>query len=200
MNKLDSLFKEVENSDASIEEKVDRMNGYYNSYVSFIPPRGRKRYLDKIQEIDTQIKEPEQEIKIVPVENRISQDKGIEKNDRMSFFTTKSKIDKEYVVEDVKGSTIVINETVPFFVLRRIGNTKVELMDVKTSLFCEDCEDCTIQIKCQQLRLTRCKDMRIIANTKTGVFLEECAGIVTEELIDESGAENKWNCIFDFTN
>lgn len=95
--------------------------------------------------------------------------------------------------------------------LNYLTNCKIFSGPVSTSIFAENCLNCTLVIACQQLRLHSSQHVDIYLHVTSRAIMEDCVGIAIapynwnykdiEKDFDEAGLDrftNNWRCVDDF--
>ncbi|EFA02681.1 tubulin-specific chaperone C [Tribolium castaneum] len=118
---------------------------------------------------------------------------------------------KDITVEKLENCTVKLFGSPSTLHLNQLKNCRVFTGPVSTSIFAENCTNCTLVIACQQLRLHSSSDVDIYLHVTSRAIMEDCHDIFLapynwdydnlESDFKNSGLDrntNNWKCVDDF--
>ncbi|XP_051008811.1 tubulin-specific chaperone C [Acomys russatus] len=118
---------------------------------------------------------------------------------------------RDILLSDLTNCTVRLRGNPNTLRLAKARGCKVLCGPVSTSVFLEDCCDCTLAVACQQLRVHTTRDTRIFLQVTSRAIVEDCSGILfapytwsylgINKDFQDSGldrSKNNWNHVDDF--
>nr|CAI5843772.1 unnamed protein product [Callosobruchus analis] len=118
---------------------------------------------------------------------------------------------KDISLEKLDKCTVILKGTPSTLHLNHLSNCKVFTGPVSTSIFAENCTNCTLVIACQQLRLHSSQNVQIYLHVTSRAIMEDCKDIDVapynwiyegmEKDFENAHLEkniNNWRCVGDF--
>ncbi|CAG9864562.1 unnamed protein product [Phyllotreta striolata] len=118
---------------------------------------------------------------------------------------------KDITLENLESCTVILKGTPSTLHLNRLNDCKIFCGPVSTSVFAENCENSTLVIACQQLRLHGSKHTDIYLYVTSRAIMEDCSDIsvapynwtydgIADDFQSASfdSAANNWTSIDDF--
>lgn len=103
-------------------------------------------------------------------------------------------------IENLKDTFIKVTMNATQIFIIKCENISTSKFECKDSVCIRDTSNSRIVCKAGQIRLMKCRDVVIEVYTETGVFIEECEGIVIRKLgWDDGGGRNMWERVYDFS-
>nr|CAH7720294.1 unnamed protein product [Callosobruchus chinensis] len=84
---------------------------------------------------------------------------------------------KDISLEKLENCTVIFKGTPSTLHLNHLSNCKVFTGPVSTSIFAENCTNCTLVIACQQLRLHSSQNVQIYLHVTSRAIMEDCKDI-----------------------
>ncbi|KAJ8949859.1 hypothetical protein NQ318_010493 [Aromia moschata] len=198
-----------------VSKEILTLQKYVAASTIFLRNYDLKRCQDILQELTAKAKDYEDEFlpkKKFGFKNKIKQ-RPSHKNLNGSKYDEVDAVTKPRITEINCGFFNRSNE------MLTMANTDIFMKDISveklenlsTSIFAENCENCTLVIACQQLRLHNSKNIDIYLHVTSRAIMEDCKGIFVapynwkyegiEDDFQNASLDltvNNWRCIDDF--
>uniref|UniRef100_A0A914W477 C-CAP/cofactor C-like domain-containing protein n=1 Tax=Plectus sambesii TaxID=2011161 RepID=A0A914W477_9BILA len=118
--------------------------------------------------------------------------------------------DKDVLLSDLTDSEIRLGESPSTLHLVKLRRCTVIAPPVRTSVFVDDCEDVTLVVACQQLRMHGSRALDVYMHVTSGAIIERCRAVrvapyslrgLTADAFDAVGLHadrNQWDKVDDF--
>lgn len=119
-------------------------------------------------------------------------------------------VDKDVLLSDLTDSEIRVGESPSTLHLVKLSRCTVIAPPVRTSVFVDNCEDVTLVVACQQLRMHGSNALDVYMHVTTGAIIEQCRNVrvapysldgLHSDAFDAVGLHsdrNRWDKVDDF--
>ncbi|VEN59075.1 unnamed protein product [Callosobruchus maculatus] len=199
----------------TISKEILTLQKYVAASNIFLRHYDLQRCQNTLQELTNKAKYLENELlpkKKFSFKNR-AKERTLKKKRKMKLIQhcSSPKSVERCLLRKIENCTVVFKGTPSTLHLNHLNNCKVFTGPVSTSIFAENCTNCTLVIACQQLRLHSSHNVQIYLHVTSRAIMEDCKDIAVapynwiyegvEKDFENAHLEkkvNNWRCIDDF--